>query len=149
MNLKQKIHLAFLELIKNKLSNQNNTIKDLEFSVANETKSTAGDKYETSLAMLQIEIVNEAKKKEVLNELRLNLNTLDPSINYTTVKKGSLVKCGKYYFYISAAIGKLNIDSIEVMAISPIAPLAKLLINLSIGEQVQYNNQTFIIDTIL
>ncbi len=58
MTLKQKIHGHTLEIINAKISLLQKVLADLKESGSNETKSTAGDKHETALAMLQIEQAN-------------------------------------------------------------------------------------------
>ncbi|MEO7835677.1 MAG: hypothetical protein ABIR50_10180, partial [Ginsengibacter sp.] len=58
MKLKQKIYNHYLNLINDKVVMLQKTLAELKESGTNETKSTAGDKHETALAMLQIEQAN-------------------------------------------------------------------------------------------
>jgi hypothetical protein len=58
MTLKQKIYNYYLQLINDKVHLLQQVLADLKESGSNETKSTAGDKHETALAMLQIEQAN-------------------------------------------------------------------------------------------
>jgi hypothetical protein len=58
MTLKQKIYNYYLQVINDKVYMLQQVLADLKESGANETKSTAGDKHETALAMLQIEQAN-------------------------------------------------------------------------------------------
>ena len=55
MTLKQKIYKHYQQLINDKVQQLQKVLTDLKESSSNETKSTAGDKHETALAMLQIE----------------------------------------------------------------------------------------------
>ena len=55
MTLKQKIYNHYLGVINDKIKLLQQVLADLKESSSNETKSTAGDKHETTLAMLQIE----------------------------------------------------------------------------------------------
>ena len=69
MKLKQKIYNHYLQIIHDKVSMLQKVLDDLKESGANETKSTAGDKHETALAMLQIEQANtRTQLQEVLNQ---------------------------------------------------------------------------------
>jgi len=58
MSIKQKIYTHFLKMLNTNISILQKSLVDLKESSSNETKSTAGDKYETALAMLQIEQSN-------------------------------------------------------------------------------------------
>jgi len=59
MTLKQKAHQHYLQMVNDKISLLRQDLAGLRESGANETKSTAGDKHETALAMLQIEQANK------------------------------------------------------------------------------------------
>ena len=52
---KKIVHERFLSLIEESISRIQKVLDELKDSGANETKSTAGDKHETALAMIQIE----------------------------------------------------------------------------------------------
>jgi transcription elongation GreA/GreB family factor len=148
MTLKQKIHNQYLTIINEKISLLQNVLADLKESGANETKSTAGDKHETALAMLQIE---QASKRTQLNELVQQLAVLqkiNPAFSSTIILNGSLVKTNNGYFYISTSLGKLNIDDVMVMAVSPQSPLAKKIMGLVVGQSIDINNHTYIIEEI-
>ena len=62
MTFKERVYQQFLQLIKDKILSLETILNDLNESAKNETKSTAGDKHETALAMLQIEQENTRKK---------------------------------------------------------------------------------------
>jgi hypothetical protein len=148
MTLKQKIHLHYSNLINEKINLLQNILADLKESGTNETKSTAGDKHETALAMLQIE---QANKRTQLNELvqqKEVLQKLNPSVSATTILNGSLVKTNIGYFYISTSLGKINVDDVEIMAISAQSPLANKIIGLNVGQTAKINNMTYTIEEI-
>jgi transcription elongation GreA/GreB family factor len=148
MTLKQKIHLHYSNLINEKINLLQTILADLKESGANETKSTAGDKHETALAMLQIE---QANKRTQLNELvqqKEVLQKLNTSVSATTILNGSLVKTNSGYFYISTSLGKINIDDIQIMAISAQSPFAKKIIGLTVGQTAKINNMTYAIEEI-
>jgi hypothetical protein len=52
-------------------------LNELNDSAKNETKSTAGDKHETALAMLQIEQENTRNKLKEIKEQKLQLDRID------------------------------------------------------------------------
>ena len=67
MSFKEQVYTAFAVLLADKIILLLQTLFDLSESAKNETKSTAGDKHETALAMLQIEQANvRGQMKEAL-----------------------------------------------------------------------------------
>src|SRR6478672_5489276 len=115
---KKLVYDHFLEILNKKLLLVENDLKDLHASAAGETKSTAGDKHETALAMLQIEQANKNKKKEELLIQKAVMEKIDPQLKTIAVVQGSLVKTQQHYFFISAALGKIMIETAQVFAIS-------------------------------
>ncbi len=148
MTIKEKVYLHYTTLINDKVQLLQQVLADLKESGANETKSTAGDKHETALAMLQIE---QANKREQLKEIiaqKTILEKIDPSIIAPVIVNGSLIKTDRGYFFMSVALGKAVVDGIAVIALSPQSPLGKKLMGLSPCHQVEINNTIYIIESI-
>ena len=69
MTLKQKVYNHYLQAVNDKIKELQQVLTELKESASNETKSTAGDKHETALAMLQIEQANvQGQLQEILNK---------------------------------------------------------------------------------
>jgi hypothetical protein len=148
MTLKEKIYEHYLAVINDKLRLLQQVLAELKESGANETKSTAGDKHETALAMLQIE---QANKREQLKEIvaqKTALEKIDPAISAPVILNGSLIKTNRGYLFMSIALGKAIIDTVTVIALSPQSPLGKKLMGLSAGEKVEVNNYSYSIEHI-
>jgi len=145
MTLKEKIYNHYLQLIQDKVSMLQKVLDDLKESGANETKSTAGDKHETALAMLQIEQANtRAQLQEVLNQ-QAALEKINPALSAEMVLNGSLVKTDRGYLFVSIALGKAMVDGIAVIALSPQSPLGQKLMGLKVGEIGSVNNTSYLI----
>lgn len=123
---------------------------DIMESLRQETKSTAGDKYETSRAMLHIEQGNIASQLSVLLQQKAILESISVKSNSPTesIQLGSLVKTNKGYIFIAAALGKLTVDAQPIFAVSPESPLGKLLLGKTIHQQVNIQIATYIIEAI-
>ena len=103
MKLKQKIYNHYVQLIHDKVAMLQKILNDLKESGANETKSTAGDKHETALAMLQIEQTNtRTQLQEVLNQ-QAALEKINPDLSADFVLNGSLIKTNRGYLFMSVA----------------------------------------------
>lgn len=149
MTLKQKIYNHYLQMVNEKVHLLQQVLAGLKESGSNETKSTAGDKHETALAMLQIEQANtRGQLQEALLQqasfLKINL-----AANAAIVINGSLIKTNRGYLYMSIALGKAIIDEQEVIALSPKSPLGTKLMGLRAGDAVEVNGNRFIIESVV
>lgn len=149
MLLKQKIHTHYLNIASNKVAMLQQTLADLKESGSNETKSTAGDKHETALAMLQIEQANKRTQLQEALEQKTAIEKLTNVSNTSTIVPGSLLRTNKGYFYISVALGKAVVDGIAVMAISPQSPLGAKLMGLTVKGEVAINGNLYMVNEIL
>ena len=148
MTLKQKIYYHYLHLNNEKVNMLQQVLADLKESGANETKSTAGDKHETALAMLQIEQANtRAKLQEVLAQKAV-LEKINPALSAAMIVNGSLIKTNRGYLFMSIALGKAVTDNIAVIALSPQSPLGQKLMGLKVADSAEINNVEYVIETI-
>jgi hypothetical protein len=148
MTLKQKIYNYYLQQVNDKIAQLQNVLADLKESGANETKSTAGDKHETALAMLQIEQANvRAQLSEAQQQLSA-LQKINPALSPAIIVNGSLIKTDKGYLFLSIAGGKATIEEQTVMAISPQSPLGQKLLQVKDERSVAVNAVSYIIERI-
>lgn len=148
MKLKQKIYAHYLQVSKGKVAMLQKLLDDLKTSGANETKSTAGDKHETALAMLQIEQANtRAQLQEVLNQ-QAALEKINPDLSADSVLNGSLIKTNRGYLFMSVALGKSVVNEVAVIALSPQSPLGQILMGLKAGETAEINNTSYLVESI-
>jgi len=149
MTLKQKIYNHYLQLVNNKVNMLQTILADLKESGSNETKSTAGDKHETALAMLQIEQANTRTQLEEVLLQKAALEKINPLVSATTIRNGSLVKTNRGYLFVCIALGKAEIEAVEIIALSPQSPLGQKLIGLAVTDVVEINNNKYVIESIL
>src|SRR5690554_5841010 len=91
-----------IEQLKKQLQNDialyENSLADLQDDISNETKSSAGDKFETSREMMEQE-----RQKAVfhLQRLRRTLQQIDElgSSKFEKIENGALVRCGKMHIF--------------------------------------------------
>jgi hypothetical protein len=149
MTFKEKVYQQYLQIIKDKILSLETILNDLNESAKNETKSTAGDKHETALAMLQIEQENTRKKIAETIEQKTQLERINIHQKSDTIIKGSLIKTDKGSLLLSIALGKIVIDEITITALSPQSPLGIKLLGLKMNDMVEINNNQFLIKDIL
>ena len=131
-----------ITIIHNKLAEK---VDNLERLIAetrasnNETKSSMGDKYETTREMVQQEINNiQLQLNENLRAKNsLKLITTNP---HQTIGVGSLVEIDKGLFYIAVSLGEIIFNEKKIFVISTESPLGNVLLGHKTGEEISLNN---------
>ena len=146
MTFKQKIHTYYLQLVQDKID----VFKDMIFALTedskNDAKGSAGDKHETALSMMHIEQEKLNRKlREVLDQ-KIILDKIDSNTVAKTIILGSLVKANGIYLYLSLALPKINIEGINVIALSPQSPLGNKLMGNPVGFTFEINSTKYTIE---
>jgi hypothetical protein len=106
-----------------------------------ESKSSAGDKYETSRAM------NHLQKDMYASQLNANRLELAALLNIncgsiaTTIGTGCFVKTKGMGFFIAAGLGKTTFENNTVFLLSPSAPVSRLLFTKTTGDSFLFNKE--------
>mgnify|MGYP000853021901 FL=1 len=100
------------------------------------------DAYKTKL-MRQIELFSGqlVRANIVLNTLQM----IPPHQKNDKVEFGALVTTNRQKIFVSAGLGKIELDGVEYFAISPNVPIYNALEGKSTGESVTFNNLDFTI----
>ncbi|GAA5032614.1 hypothetical protein GCM10011506_23460 [Marivirga lumbricoides] len=142
MTTKKKYITLSLAILNRKRKQLNDELQELQISMASETKSSAGDKYETAR-----EMINQEKNKILtqLSEIGKQENLLsqiNPIENHKVIKTGSIVTTDKEAYFISVSLGKVSDDNLQFMAISPASPIGQLLLNKKSGESIEWRGKS-------
>ncbi|MCB0509175.1 MAG: hypothetical protein KDC82_00335, partial [Bacteroidetes bacterium] len=114
-----------------------------------DTKSSAGDKYETSRAMMQIEQAQNEQQLSNLISLKENLNLIKFRNAYEKVELGSLILSDADHFFLTQALGSFQIEGQKFHCLSLASPLGQKLHHKKIGEVISLGNKSFTIKNIL
>lgn len=107
-----------------------------------ETKSSAGDKYETGRAMAQQERDRHAIQLHEAQQLLDVLQRINPELPCTTVRLGALVQTSMGLFYISIGAGRLRTsEGLDFIAVSLEAPIIVALNGRHAGEEIAFNGR--------
>lgn len=127
--------------IKKQLAQIQQQLEGIQEARAQETKSSAGDKYETGREMLQSEedrIQNQQDMHQML------LKELDATSNLASnglIQKGSLVQTQDNWYYLSIPVGKLSLDQGDCYVISMSSPLGKELLGKAKEDRFTFRGQ--------
>lgn len=147
--IKQQLYDRCRELVEQRIKNAKDAMDSAQEAANDETKSSAGDKYETGREMMQQEMENNAVQLAEARKLKEVLDRITPGKSYDTVEGGSLVITNNGNFYISVGLGKISIDGKDYFAIAPSSPLGTLLMDKKAMEIIELNGRKFQIEQVL
>jgi transcription elongation GreA/GreB family factor len=148
MLTKKIVFEAALESLNEKQTRLESAFDDAQNALNDDSKSSAGDKHETSRAMVQLEQEKLSSQLENLTKLRQLLKSISLEKKHTTIQQGSLVKTENGYFFISIALGKLMIKDQTVFCLTLAAPMGQAMLNKKIGESISMNGNSILIEDI-
>ncbi len=141
MTTKAQLHAHCLQLIDVRLEELQTAIATVQESRNNETKSSAGDKYETGRAMMQQEEDKLLARLDNTRQMRLQLTQLDLTLSSDRVELGSMVQTNARTYYLSVSLGKVVLEGKTYFCISPEAPISQLLLGKAVDESIQINGR--------
>ena len=140
MTSKPTLHALCHVFIEQRISAARIAMLAAQESSSSETKSSAGDKYETGREMANAERDRNAAHMQQAQQLQAELGRINPEAACDTVRPGALVATSMGRFYISISAGQLA--GHDVFAVSAAAPVAVALKGLRAGEEAVFNGQT-------
>jgi transcription elongation GreA/GreB family factor len=148
MTFKQKIHSLFLQLVQDRLDVFKDMILALTEDSKNDAKGSAGDKHETALSMMHIEQEKLTRKLREALDQKAVLDRIDSEKATPKISLGSLVKANGIYLYLSVALPKINVESVNVISLSPQSPLGNKLMGNQVGFAFEINNTKYLIESV-
>lgn len=153
MKLSENLYALCLEFIDNRIKTIRQAMQETQQSADEETKSSAGDKYETGLSMMQLDMekqaeqLNEAIRTRTALEQVKMLDEISVAGN-GAVKPGSAVETSSGNFYIAISAGQLKVNNQVYFAVSPATPIGSKLMGLKTGESFSFNGKNFTVNKI-
>lgn len=146
---KPALYAACLAQLQLRLAAARAGVQAAQESANADTKSSAGDKYETGREMAGQERERHAAQLRETQQLLADLQKLNPDLPCDTVRLGAAVATSLGLFYVGVAAGRLRTaDGAEFVAVSPAAPLMQALAGRRAGEQTSFNNKQIRVDAV-
>jgi len=143
MDIKQKLYAICVERVLIRIQTLQQMISDTQAASNAETKSSAGDKFETTRAMLQLEkdkstlqLAYAFEEKQLLDQININQS-------FSIVKTGALITTNSGSYFLANGSGKLELNDQTVYAISAASPIGKQLLGKKKGDQFEWKGKTF------
>jgi transcription elongation GreA/GreB family factor len=142
---KLELYRVVLHRFDETISALENEIRELQSSANEETKSSAGDKYETGRAMAQLEIEKTAQQLQEKLKARDVVRHAKADALYDTVQLGAVAATNSGNFFLLVNGGDIMLRGKKFVVISLGSPLGKLLLGRSSGEVVTLNDRAITI----
>ncbi|WP_313263270.1 hypothetical protein [Sphingobacterium sp.] len=143
-DLKKEVLGIVLKRTQERIDMIESALETAQDSSNDDTKSSAGDKYETSREMIQQDINRYQKQLLEANKDLQQLNSIATAGDDRPefVRLGSLVQTDTGLYLIATSIGALTIRGNNIFVISPVSPIGQLLIGKEIGDSFTFNKTT-------
>lgn len=140
---KTSLLAACKEYVGQRIDNARQAIASASDAASDDTKSSAGDKFETTREMMQQELTRHQQLLTDAKRMEQVLANLDARVDDGPARLGSLVITNHRIFFIAISIGQLHIGGISYWVISPASPLGQRLIGVKTGEQIAFNDSIY------
>lgn len=142
LEIKQKLYQHCLNNVQERMRSIQAAIQSAQEASNKETKSTAGDKHDTSRAMMQLEVEQKSKQLAETEKLKKALTQFSADRISTHAELGSLVTTNIGNYYISLGLGRVSVDDKNYFFISPMSPIAQLMKDKVVGDTIEMNGKT-------
>lgn len=139
-SIKQSIQSEVLNQLEIKIKEISIAVKSAEESRDADTKSSAGDKHETSRAKIQTEIDQLSQQLFNANKQKNDLSAIDVAKNYNSADVGSLIETNNGNYYISIGWGRIQIENENYFVVSLGSPIGRMLQYQKKGSRFKFRN---------
>lgn len=144
--IKESLNDHCLQYVEERIARIQNEINLQQEAANEETKSSAGDKYETGRAMAQLEIERNAVQLKEAEKLRSFLQHMVRGYSGEVIVPGSLVTTSKGVFYIAISLGAVTLHQQTYVVVSPDSPIGKLFLGKKKGDEMVWRGETYVVE---
>jgi transcription elongation GreA/GreB family factor len=146
--IKKQLHMFCKEHVQLRIKLIGTLITDIQDAVNNETKSSAGDKYETARETMQQEIEMNQNRLYELRSMLLTLEKINPNVFTEVVMPGSLAVTNNGVYYISVGAGSILLDGKKYLAISATSPIGNKMAGLKTNDSFDINGRQYTLQSV-
>ncbi|MGA9588619.1 MAG: transcription elongation factor [Salegentibacter sp.] len=116
-------------------------LKDLEADLENETKSSAGDKYETGREMINLEWNKLSVQLQQFRRLNETLEMAKSRPVTGSIQLGSLVQTSVANYFIAIPAGQVKLGEDIFFCIGANSPIAQVFLGKRQGDALNFNGK--------
>lgn len=147
-DLRKKLHDACVNYVRKSMDAAELGIKEAQKASNEDTKSSAGDKYETGRAMMQQETNRNLTQLNEANKLMVALNRISTNGIGIKAETGSVIVTNNGNFYLAISAGSLSVDGKTYFAVSPASPIGALLMGKTVGNSFNLNGKLYVVQAV-
>ncbi len=148
LNLKKAVYQHCTQLVEEKIRFAQEAIDGASETSGDSTKSSAGDKYETTVELMQIERNKFAQRLEEASKQKMLLNQIKPDRLTSQIELGSLVYTNIGNFFFSVSLGNLVVKGINIFAVTLASPIGRAIVDKMEQDAVEFNGREVLIQKI-
>ncbi len=141
--LKASLLAACQHYVDERIANAQQAIASARDAAADDTKSSAGDKFETTREMMQQEIARHQQLLADAERMGQVLVSLDARPQSGPVRLGSLVETNRGTFFLAISAGRLEVDGNTYWVVSTASPIGNRLVDMQAGSRFSFNNMEY------
>lgn len=149
MSIKSSLYQLCLAFVEKRIETAQTALQQAREASNDDTKSSAGDKFETSREMAQQDIERNNRLLLDAEEQLRWLEAIKDLPPTEQARNGSLVLTDQGNFYLSISAGQLTLDQVVYFAISVASPIGKLFLGKQKGDMVDFNGKKYKISEVL
>lgn len=140
---KSSVYQSVFDLLSEREKLLSEELISLNLSINEDTKSSAGDKYETGREMIRQEI-GKVQKQHHQNKIfqQQMQQFFEQEKTSLQVKEGSLLQFGGDWLFISVSLGQVEVNDEKVFLLSKASPLGQALVGKGKLDQVIFRGKT-------
>lgn len=147
-DIKTRLYNLCIAYADERIATASEAIKAARDSSTEDTKSSAGDKYETGRAMMQQDIDRQTLQLGEARKLKTFLERMKPENSTDTVQNGSLAITDQGVFYIAISLGQVDLDGNKYFVISSASPIGSQLMKQQPGGKFTFNGKVYKIKSV-
>ncbi len=147
--LKKQLHVLCMAYVQERMNAAQFAINEAQQATNDDTKSSAGDKYETGREMMQQETNRNLTQLNEANKLMVMLNQVSTAGQSPVADSGSVVITNNGKFYLSISAGSLTLNNETYFAISPGSPIGLKMKGCKKGQEFSINGKVYKVEEVL
>ena len=144
-NLKEELYNLCSVFINERINAAMLALSEAQKASNDDTKSSAGDKYETSREMMKQELDRNMAQLNEANKLKISLQRISSKTKNESAAEGSIIITDNGNFYLAISAGKLILNDKIYFAVSPSSPVGFKLKGLKSGNSFQVNDKNYMV----
>lgn len=141
MSQREKVLLALEDWLLNQEKRLIASIDMAAEAAREDSKSSAGDKYETGREMAQQEITKLQNQLLLNRQHQAQLIEIKEQKHAEIIVNGSLISTNLRVYFLGMALGEIKVEGLSVFAISQQSPIGQLLLKKQKGDKIQLNGR--------